>query len=345
MSTDSVETDQSRIEPPRLRFRIVHLLYATALIASSLATFGLGGILPAVVFLGGWTIVFLSASRPKSLALSITICLFGCCLCVPGGRLGYPQGAARRMQCSNNLKQIALALHNYHDTYKTFPPAMIPDADGKPMHSWRVLILPFLEQQPLYDRYDFNEPWNGPNNSQFASSMPPVYGCPSHPRSNRTSYVAVIGEHTMWTGTERGVHLRDVLDRTANTILVFEATPAQSNWMEPSDIAYEDALKWLTTWDPASLESGHKQEDFFYERWTGRNTAFADGSVRFLPHALSQDVASAILLRDDDANYDSEKLDFDFESVSRLRLDNCFRLGLFILIVLLPLPWVWRKHS
>ncbi|MFN0054259.1 MAG: DUF1559 domain-containing protein, partial [Planctomycetales bacterium] len=60
--------------------------------------------------------------------------------------------AARRTQCKNNLHQIGLALHNYHDAFNSFPPAYIPDASGRPMHSWRVLILPFLDQAPLYQR-------------------------------------------------------------------------------------------------------------------------------------------------------------------------------------------------
>ena len=85
--------------------------------------------------------------------------------------------AARRAQCSNNLKQIGLAFHNYHDSYGCLPPAYIPDGNGQPMHSWRVLILPFVEQSPLYDQYDFDEPWNGPNNSKL-------------PRNARTSSFA-----------------------------------------------------------------------------------------------------------------------------------------------------------
>jgi len=82
--------------------------------------------------------------------------------------------AARRAQCSNNLKQIALAFHNYHDTYRTFPPAYIPDEDGNPKHSWRVLILPFLEQRALYEQYNFDEPWDSPNNRIVGNASIPT---------------------------------------------------------------------------------------------------------------------------------------------------------------------------
>ena len=87
--------------------------------------------------------------------------------------------AAQRSTCKNNLKQIGLALHNYHDRYQSFPPAFVADENGKPMHSWRVLLLPYLDQADLYARYNFNEPWNGPNNLKLGDEIPEVYGCPN----------------------------------------------------------------------------------------------------------------------------------------------------------------------
>src|SRR5260221_9789347 len=67
--------------------------------------------------------------------------------------------AARRSQCKNNLKQIGLALHNYHGVWGSFPPPYIPDEQGRPKHSWRTLILPMFDQAPLYNKYRFDEPW------------------------------------------------------------------------------------------------------------------------------------------------------------------------------------------
>ena len=83
--------------------------------------------------------------------------------------------AARRMTCNNNLKQIALAMHNYQTAYKTSPPAYIPDKNGKPMHSWRVLIPPYLEgEDGVYKDYRFKEPWDSPHNKALAAGCP---GC------------------------------------------------------------------------------------------------------------------------------------------------------------------------
>src|SRR6516165_2689000 len=86
---------------------------------------------------------------------------------------------AKRGQCKNNLMNIGLALHNYHDQFGSFPPACVADENGRPMHSWRVLILPFLDQTPLYNQYRFDEPWDGPNNKKLADTILAVYNCPS----------------------------------------------------------------------------------------------------------------------------------------------------------------------
>ena len=83
---------------------------------------------------------------------------------LPAMRTAGP--AARRAQCVNNLKQIALALFNYESAYNALPPAYTVDAEGKPLHSWRTLILPYLEKQSLYDSIDLSKPWNDPANAE-----------------------------------------------------------------------------------------------------------------------------------------------------------------------------------
>ncbi|MFH1269123.1 MAG: DUF1559 domain-containing protein [Planctomycetota bacterium] len=103
--------------------------------------------------------------------------------------------AATRTQCSNNLRQIGIAMLNYHDTYGSYPPAYIPDEKGQPKHSWRVLLLPFLEQQTLYDQYDFDRPWDSPENAALGNLMPEAYRCPSDTLSafSETSFAMIVG--------------------------------------------------------------------------------------------------------------------------------------------------------
>ena len=95
---------------------------------------------------------------------------------------------AQRMESANNLKMIAIGLHNYHDTWRSFPPAYQCDANGKPAHSWRMLITPFMEDAyPVYQRYNFAEPWNGPNNSRLAPRCPAFTGVPRSVPDRRSS--------------------------------------------------------------------------------------------------------------------------------------------------------------
>lgn len=162
-------------------------------------------------------------------------------LLLPNYRRGVPE-ASHRMQCSNHLKQIGLALQNYHDHYGSFPPAYIADSGGKPIHSWRVLILPFMEQRALYDRYRFDEAWNGPNNSKLHGETLHVYRCAS--RSGRqvkteTSYVAVIDPKTAWPG-EKFTTLANFTDGEVNAILVTEMANSGIHWMEPRDLKMAD---------------------------------------------------------------------------------------------------------
>lgn len=133
-----------------------------------------------------------------------------------------------------------MAVANYHDTYKCYPPPFIADADGKPMHSWRVLLLPFLERNDVYKQYRFDEPWDGPNNRQLADQMPSVYalhGC-EKPDNVTTNYLRVVGDTTA-SPSNRVIHDRDVTDGTVGTLFIVENVDAGIHWMEPRDLILE----------------------------------------------------------------------------------------------------------
>ena len=154
----------------------------------------------------------------------------------------HPRSAPRwqRTECANHLRQIALALHDYHQVYGCLPPAHVDGPGGKPMHSWRVLILPFLHYEKLYQQYDFAEPWNGPKNSLLAKRIPHEYRCPAAQEANSwaTSYVAVVGPATAWPGS-KCVRFQDIKDGTSDTILLVEVADATIPWMEPRDMRFE----------------------------------------------------------------------------------------------------------
>ncbi len=186
--------------------------------------------------------------------------------------------AARRMQCTNNLKQIALAMHNYHDANKSFPPAFKADADGKPLHSWRVLILPYLESSALYGQIRLNEPWDSEWNSQFHSQMPQVYGCTKTPKDTKkglTHVSVIIGKETPFTGS-KGTKMSAITNGTSNTIMVIERDQAVC-WMAPDQ---ELSCKELQ-------KSGFKYPCTLHEN--GGIAANCDGSVRFMSKDFDPD--------------------------------------------------------
>ncbi|HVX64806.1 MAG TPA: DUF1559 domain-containing protein [Pirellulales bacterium] len=187
--------------------------------------------------------------------------------------------AARRSQCTNNLKQIGLALQNYHDVYGAFPPAYLADEDGKPMHSWRVLILPFLEQKPLYDRYRFDEPWDGPNNRLLAASMPTVFRCASEQPSppGVTSYVGVSGPGAIFDGA-KPTAIFSINDGTSNTLMVVEFAGNNIQWLEPRDLDASQLTAVVNAPDGVNISSEHPG---------GANALFADGHVQLLSSSIS----------------------------------------------------------
>ena len=194
-----------------------------------------------------------------------------------------PTAAARRAQSMNNMKQIALALHNYHDVYKTFPPAYTTDEDGNPLLSWRVYILPFVEQQPLYQQFHLDEPWDSEHNKKLIPSMPPTLRSPnSRAEPGKTNYLGVGGEKGIFPGKEK-VGIRDITDGTSNTLMVVEANDQSAViWTRPDDFQPDpdNPTKGLVGLRPGGFLGG-----------------LADGSVRFFSESTDGQVLQAIFTR------------------------------------------------
>jgi Protein of unknown function (DUF1559)/Domain of unknown function (DUF4190) len=147
--------------------------------------------------------------------------------------------AAARISNANNLKQITLAMRDYNDAMGTFPSAAICDPKGKPLLSWRVAILPYVEQEALYSQFKLDEPWDGPNNSKLISQMPKVYALPNDatPSSGNTYYRVFVGNGAAFDWC-KGTHLPDDFkDGTANTILIAEAATAVP-WTKPDELDF-----------------------------------------------------------------------------------------------------------
>lgn len=134
-----------------------------------------------------------------------------------------------------------MAVANYLDNHGHYPPAWIADENGKPLLSWRVLILPHVEEQALYDQFDLTESWDGPNNLKLLDRMPSNYRLHTIDDEHKTAanYVAVVGEETMWQGAEP----RDrkfVSDGSSNTLMIAEFVGHPIPWTKPEDLQFDE---------------------------------------------------------------------------------------------------------
>lgn len=191
--------------------------------------------------------------------------------------------AARRMQCSGNMKQIALAMHNYESTYRSLPPAYTVDANGTPLHSWRTLLLPYMEQQALYNSIDLNKPWNDPANAHISKVVLPIFSCPSTNIVNTelTCY-QLIDDPSAMIYRDEFRKFSEVTDGLSNTLMVVESSEANAvPWMQPSDLAPQNFL------NPNDRQN----------HTGGCNCAFGDGSVKFLSQGLNPQTTAAMISR------------------------------------------------
>ncbi len=221
--------------------------------------------------------------------------------------------ARSRTVSSNNLRQIGLALHNFHDVYESLPPAVVYGPDGKPWHSWRVLILPFIDAQGVYDRYRFDEPWDGPNNRKLLAEIPSVYQDPIYGKTDDyfTHYAAVTGKRTAFpkeglkmtkktdgplvnlTKSEGVTSFAKILDGTSYSLVVGLVSPDRKiPWMKPKDVLVDKDF------------AGLGEETSFSAPYGTRGSPatiflFGDASVRTIPANINMKLLRNMLTIND----------------------------------------------
>ena len=193
------------------------------------------------------------------------------------------RGPARRTQCLNNLRQISLAMINYESANGHFLPAYIADENGKPMHSWRVLLLPYMEENALYEQYNMDEPWDGPNNSKLHDEIVPLFRCPSSDSAEHCSdYVLVTGKGTAFEA-DKTTNYGDLADGSSNTILMVEIFDADDHWMKPQDISADQFFSPVLE----EVKSNHSGV---------RNVSLFDGSTHSITTDVSQEELRKLVL-------------------------------------------------
>jgi hypothetical protein len=234
-----------------------------------------------------------SANKEQTLRSRSRILLFAlvAVALASGVILAVRRGVSRatELHCQNNLRQIGLALANYHDTYLAFPPAR----DGG--HSWRIRALPFMWASPQYSAYDFDQPWNAENNITIDTRPLPskdgelvVMGNPYGPPCDRddphaTSYLAIVGQQA-FANPDAARKPSDILDGLENTIAVAEVAGSNVHWLSPVDLEFE-SMSFVINVGPHSISSHHP---------SGPAVLFGDGAVYRINPAIDPEIVRAM---------------------------------------------------
>jgi hypothetical protein len=212
--------------------------------------------------------------------------------------LAFPAWHAIRLRqasalCEDRLLRIGQALRTYEQTYHSLPPAFVLGKDGKPAHSWRVLILPQLGREDLYRLYDFEQPWSSSRNSELNARMPEVFACPSDAdaaSNGETSYAVLVGPRTAFPGNSAR-RLSDISDPLSDTLLVAESAATGRSWLEPSDIDLRVTNLSVNARGKGGIRGAHPE---------GARILMADGQVRRLDKSTPPELVNAMTTIDGD---------------------------------------------
>jgi Protein of unknown function (DUF1559) len=199
-------------------------------------------------------------------------------------------------QSSYSLRQIGQALLNYHKMKGKLPPAVVYDKNGKPLYSWRVLLLPFLDQSDLYRKFKLDEPWDSPHNVDVALQeeatrcYEPILG--GMDPTGLTRFQVLVGPGTAF---ERpGLSLHDFPDGPEKTILAVEAA-VPVPWSKPADLVYDPN----SPLPPMQSQFTYPVRLLCYEvyRKAGFNAVFADGNTAFIRSDTDEKTLRALITR------------------------------------------------
>jgi type II secretory pathway pseudopilin PulG len=212
------------------------------------------------------------------------LCLIGILIALLLPAVQAAREAARRAQASNNLKQIGLAIHMYHDMYGQFPPAVVRDKGGKPLYSGRVLLLPFLTSDSDYSRFDLSQAWDSERNKDISQMNLRVFADPSSAQdlAGKTDFLFVSGKGAVFDHDVGYVRIADIVDGTSNTMIVVEVKDSGVHWAEPKDLDINGPMSL-----PASNHPG------------GNAALMADGTTRLIPKSTPPEEIHAMATRAD----------------------------------------------
>lgn len=205
--------------------------------------------------------------------------------------LRLTRDAGARAICGGHLSMISVALTAYHNQYGAYPPAFVADANGRPAHSWRVLLLPFLGYPGLYRQYRFDEPWNSEHNLRLVKMRPEILGCPLDREGaacGLTNYVLLTGRGTAYSVPSDSPADVEIRSR-GNAILVAEIAGADIVWTQPVDLDVSAMDYTVGIPTGKNISSYHT---------TGAEVLWGMGVVHFLPSQISKEELRAVMCGD-----------------------------------------------
>lgn len=230
----------------------------------------------------------------KVIAMGLAVALLGCVVAIPAIQAQDAPAITKKdlTTSANNLKQIALAFHSFHSANNAIPGDIL-DKNGKPLLSWRVAVLPYLEQQALWLQFKMDEPWDSANNKKLIEKMPKLYApVRVKAKAGETFYQTFTGEGTVFVKNQAVYTIGNIPDGTSNTGMVFEAGEPVV-WSKPIDLAF-DAKK------PLPKLGGLFDGDF--------HVAMFDGSVTLLKKDADEKELKKLIMADDGMPVNFDKL-------------------------------------
>ncbi len=221
--------------------------------------------------------------------------------CIIPMDFGRQRGAWHHSDCGNQLRYILFAMHSYEELHRHFVPPVV-ETEGLPARSWRVDLLPFLDQSPLRKRYSVDDQWDGSRNSTLSQEMPHEFTCAANPGTTvdhngtawrTTDYAMVKGPSAF--GSPTGRKFSELPDGATNTVAIVEAAGRRIPWLKPEDV--EPTADTTSINAPGSAHGRSRSAISSYHPG-GAMVGMADGSVRFVSERVDLKTLQAILTVD-----------------------------------------------
>jgi len=287
-----------------------------------------------------WTLRFKASSSTGNFLLGVLLLLFLTGLLFPA--VAQVRDAARRTVCTNNMRQLQLAIWNYESAHGHFPgDTTTVNKNGKVIRtSWRVHMLPYMDMDSLRASYRFDEPWDSPSNAALQKEISSyLFGCPAHDTDSKTPYKLVVGAGTAFED-DRKVLVSDCVDGIENTIGIVEDIQNPVDFFKPEDMSVDDAIKLFN--NSSKKNCAHVRDEFFTREYVGFHFTKLDGSVHRWPVNPKNKIDERAFLIADGKPID---LDVDASQLREIKWGRVLSLIAYILLWFWPLAWAGDQAS